>query len=428
MIDFIKIIIKDLQPSQLEANPLLDFYDTINLKTGEIRTTNRNGNKVTPSKKAMYKNLEFKIYDTGLITLSGSLHLYWNDGKHNYNNFNNEAVLWVLSDLRTKFNVKPQQCILRCLEIGININPPIPTNEILENCFLHKTSPFEFKYNSDEGKFKQVQHNEYIIKIYNKTLNYKSKGFDIDTEIMRFELKYTTLTRLKQKGIFTLQDLINYDLHNFKGEVLKEWQNVLYYDNTIQIEALSTKLKKAVLDYRNPNYWTGLLTNNQNKNFTYHKNQLKEIILKNSSKIKDLTSKIMSNKIDFLNINTIQFEDYNIQSKRIVEGLNYGVKNTKEIEPKTDQLKQSFCLITKLNISMQKEDSILISHSGLKYYFKNDRITFDKLKKRFLSTMWKDADFEIQIREIAHNIRNTNSNQQIKQRRLYPQHQPQLFG
>lgn len=77
---------------------------------------------------------------------------------------------------------------------------------------------------------------------------------------------------------------------------------------------------------------------------------------------------------------------------------------------------------------MQKEYSILISHSGLKFYFENDKMTFDKLKNKYLSTIWKHANFETQIREIAHNIRNTNSNQNIKQRRLYPQHQIQLFG
>lgn len=427
MIDFIKIIIKDLKPSLLEANPLLDFYDNINLKTGEIRTTNRNGNKVTPSKKAMYKNLEFKIYDTGLITLSGSLHLYWNDGKHNYNNFNNEAVLWVLSDLRTKFNIEPQQCILRCLEIGININPPIPTNEILDNCFLHKTSPFEFKYNSDEGKFKQVQHNEYIIKIYNKALNYKSKGFDIDTEIMRFELKYTTLTRLKQKGIFTLQDLINYDLYNFKHEVLKEWQNVLYYDNTIQIEALSTKLKKAVLDYRNPNYWTGLLANNQNKNFTYHKNQLKEIVLKNSNKIKDLTSKIISKRIDFLNVNTIQNEAYNISSNWIVEGLNYDVKNTYEIEVKDDSFNRTVCRVTGLSLAGQK-NSHFISHTGLKLLYKSDIDLFNWVLQKHLPKQYKNSDLETKIIQIAKSIRTKDCVNHIKQNRLYQNNQPQLFG
>ena len=105
MIDFVKIIIKDLPKSILEANKLLDFYDNINIATGEIKTINKAGNKISPFKKAEYKSLEFKIYESGLITLSGSLHKYWNEGKHNFNDFNLEAVLLVLQDLNTKLDI-----------------------------------------------------------------------------------------------------------------------------------------------------------------------------------------------------------------------------------------------------------------------------------------------------------------------------------
>lgn len=412
LIDFIKIIIKELHHSILENNPLLDFYDTINLTTGEMKTTNKNGDKVTPSKNALYKGLEFKIYDTGTIILSGSLHKYWNKGAHNYNNFDNEAISFVLSDLKTKFSIDPSKCILKCLEIGINITPPIPTNEILDNCLLHKTKPFEYQKNSDEGKYKQVQHSQYIIKIYNKALHYKSKGFKIDTEIMRFEIKYTKMQKLNEKGIFSLQHLINYDLQNFKDDVLNEWRNVLFYDNTIQIDHLTTKLKKSVLEYSNPNYWTGLLANNQNKNFTYHKNQLKKIIKKNSNKVQDLTAEIMSKKIDFLNSKTIQIDTLTILSKRIV--LDY-----------EKEVKKHLCKVTGFNIEMQKENSLLLSHTGLKYYYETDKKIFEQIKRAYLSKRWHSADGQTQIKEIAHNIRNKSSNINIKQKRIY---QPTQFN
>ena len=401
-----------MHPSTLEVNPLLDFYDTINLTTGQMKTTNRNGNKVTPSKNASYKGLEFKIYDTGTITLSGSLHKYWNDGAHNYNDFNNEAVLFVLSDLNTKFDIDPNKCILKCLEIGINIIPPIPTNNILDNCLLHKTKPFEYQINSDEGKYKQVQHSQYIIKIYNKALHYKSKGFKIKNEIMRFEIKYTKMQKLNEKGIFSLQDLMNYGLRNFKEIVLNEWQNVLFYDNTIQIDHLSRSSKKALLEYSNPNYWTGLLANNQTKNFTYHKNQLKKIVSKNSNKMQNLIAETIGKKIDFLNSKTIQIDPLTIMSKRIVFNDD-------------NDTKKHICKVTGFNISMQKENSILLSHTGLKYYYNTDKRIFEQIKRRYLSKIWFKSNFEIQIKEIAHNIRNTNSNLRIKQKRIY---QPQQIN
>lgn len=304
MIDFVKIVLKGFDRSKLECNSLLNFFDTINLSTGELKTVNRNGNKVTPSKKASYKGLEFKIYDSGTITITGSLHKYWNEGVHNYNDFDSGAVLKVLNDLRIKFNIQPRQCILKCLEIGINITPPIPTNEILDNCFLHKTKPFECQFNSRRGKYKQVQHSQYIIKIYNKALHYVSKGFKIITEIMRFEIKYTKMEKLNKIGIFTLQDLMDYGLHNFKKELLREWQNILYFDNPTRIDTLSNKTKNAILEYANPNYWTGLLANKQTENFKYHRKQLNKITFGNSNKVQSIMAEIISTKIDFLNKNT----------------------------------------------------------------------------------------------------------------------------
>lgn len=404
MIDYLKIIIKDVNPAILEANPLLDFYDNINLSTGEIKTINRHGQRIEPFKNALYKGLEFKIYNNGTITLSGSLHKYWNNGSHNYNDFDFNAFTAVLSDLKSKFDIQYQNCILKCLEVGINIIPPIPTNQILDYCFLHKTKPFESKFNSDEGNYKQVQHSQYIIKIYNKALHYKSKGFDIQTEILRFEIKYIKMQKLNERGIYNLKDLFEYGLQNFKVEVLTEFNNILFYDNTIKSES------KLLVKYKNPLYWIELLERGTISNFQYHRKQLKKITSTSSKNIQLQTAEIMSKKIDFLNSNTTQIDPLIILSKHVVSHNQITAKNT-------------LCKVTGFNISMQKDNSILLSHTGLKYYYKTDRKIFEQLKRKYLSKQWSGANFETQIKEIAHNIRNTKSNQTIKQKKIYQSQQ-----
>lgn len=190
---------------------------------------------------------------------------------------------------------------------------------------------------------------------------------------------------------------------------------MLFYDNTIQIDHLSTKLKRAVLEYSNPNYWTGLLANNQTKNFHYHKNQLKKITLANSTKVQDLTAGIMGKKIDLLNCKTIQIDPLTILSKRIV------LDNEKEV-------KKNICKVTGFNIEMQKNDSVLLSHTGLRYYYQTDRKIFEQIKRRYLSKRWTSSDFETQIKEIAHNIRNAKSNQGIRQERIYKPQQVNLLS
>jgi hypothetical protein len=398
-----------MNPDILGANPLLDFYDNINLSTGEIKTTNRHGQRIEPFKNALYNGLEFKIYDNGTITLSGSLHKYWNNGAHNYNDFDFSAFRDVLTDLKSKFNIALENCIIKCLEVGINIIPPIPTNQILEYCFLHKTKPFEDKFNSDEGKYKQVQHSQYIIKIYNKALHYKSKGFDIQTEILRYEMKYTKMQKLNERGIYNLKDLFKYGLQNFKLELITEFNNILFYDNTIQSES------KQLVHYKNPLYWIELLERGTISNFQYHRKQLKKITLTSSQKIQFQTAEIMSKKIDFLNSNTTQIDTLIILSKHIVSQNQITSKNT-------------LCKVTGFNISMQKDNSILLSHTGLKYYYKTDRKIFEQLKRKYLSKHWNGANFETQIKEIAHNIRNTKSNQTIKQKKIYQPQQINLLS
>jgi hypothetical protein len=77
------------------------------------------------------------------------------------------------------------------------------------------------------------------------------------------------------------------------------------------------------------------------------------------------------------------------------------------------------CSITSYDISMQKDNSKILSHSGLKYYKRNHYHIFKEIERKYLSTIWINSDEQTKIREIAHNIRNSCSNQKIKQERLY---------
>lgn len=404
MIDYIKIYVKDLNPSILEANPLLEFYDNINLSTGEIKTINRKGNKITPYKKAFYNGLEFRIYDNKNVYINGSLHKYYNLNAHNFNDFDFKAFLNVLNDLKLKLNINIDNCILKCLEIGLNITPPKPTNDILKYCFLHKTKNFEYRINSDEGKYKQCEHSQYIIKLYNKALHYKSKGFDINSEILRFEIKYTKMERLNKLGVFNLNDIAKLGFKYFENELITEWQNVLYFDNSIQSKSA------RIMNYKNPLYWSKLIESKSKSNYNKHKNILKELTLKNSENLQSQITKILINKIDFLSYKGVHFDTLNILSIHTPNNEN-----------------DNICVVTKLNISMQKKNSVLLSHTGLKYYYKTDKKIFEQIKRQFLSKRWFNSDFEIQIKEIAHNIRNQKSNKKHKQNKLYNINQLNLF-
>ncbi|MGM0931948.1 MAG: hypothetical protein ACQEWD_00735 [Bacteroidota bacterium] len=407
MIDYVKILVKGCNPKKLEDNPLLNFYDNINLTTGEIKTFNRKGEKITPFKNAMFKDLEFKIYETGTITIAGSLHKYKNLGGHNYDDFSSDAFKAVLKDLEQKFDIQPRQCILKGLEIGINIIPPIPTNKILQQCFLHSTTQLEFPIRSNQGRYLQAEHSQYIIKLYNKSLQYKK--FNPKTEIMRFEIKYKKMPKINAKGIYTLEDLEKYDLQGFRNDLIAEWENILYFDTTINHK--TTLLNK----FNNLNYWIDLLENKSRSFYYKQRNKLTELTLNNSENIQKQISEIMSAKIDFLTGKGARIDSLYIEST-----------STPRHQP-IEADKESTCLVTGINISMQKKRSELLSHTGLKYYHKTNKKIFDEVKRKYLSELWQNADHKTQIREIAKNIRHTKTNRERKQVKLYPPGQPLLF-
>lgn len=285
MIDFIKYELTNHNPEILEANTYLEFHETVNRTTGEL----------TPFIQAKYRGLTFKIYNITTktyykrITVEGSLHKYYNDGKHNFNDFGAKEIKTVLNDLKNKFNIETKNCKLRQLEIGVNIKPNIETNEILSRCYLHKTEALKSIYTRDEGNYIQARHQRYIVKIYNKRLHYENKGYIIENEIMRFEIKYQKMRDLNKLSIYTLEDLLNFKLINFKPMLIKEWDNVLFYDLK-----LTTKNK-----YDNLHYWLKL--KKTYSNFKYHRNIMNKLINNNQQNTKKYIRTLISEKCDALN-------------------------------------------------------------------------------------------------------------------------------
>lgn len=292
MLDFQKSELPSYFKEDLLSNSLLDFRTVLNERTGEI------GQKST----AYFNDMKFTIYDNHSentrITLEGSFHKYWNNGEHNFNDFNTEALQWVLGDIELKFNIRPSDCNIKQLEVGLNFHPPYTTKKILESCLMHKTTGFKWCYVSDEGNYIQAIHKCYIVKIYDKQKHYANKGYKIPFEIMRFELKFKRQqlnTILNKEGVITLEEIIDFGVVNFKPVLLGEWDNVLFYDFT----TLGSNYNKE--KYSNPFFWIQL----KKSNFKYHRNKLNKIISENPLNLKIQITEIMREKINVLNKETV---------------------------------------------------------------------------------------------------------------------------
>ncbi|TLP80927.1 hypothetical protein [Maribacter sp. ACAM166] len=422
MIDFLKYELINSNPKELEGNSLLYFVLRNVTENGELIPILNNGKKtfykdgrtkyLTIHKSAFYRGLEFKIYETTEITnyrrvtVEGSLHKYWNKGAHNFNDFGINEIIIVLADLKKKFDILTFNCVLIQLEIGVNIVPPIKTKNLIKASIMHKTKPFKWVYTQDEGNYIQVKNQRHFIKLYDKKTHYTNKGFKIDNEIMRIEKKWCKMVELNDKGIYTLNDLIKHDLSTLKSDLLRLWQEVLYCD----LEMI--KATKNDNKYNNVNWWSEL----NYENFKYHRSQLNKLIDLNPNNPKKIVSNLIDLKVDFLNMQTTEINPLHILLKTVVSTSTETDKNRR------------ICLVTGLNISMQKTDSILLSHTGLNYYYKTDKKKYKEIRARYLSRLWNNADHKTQIKEIAHNIRNAHSNGRIKQTALYSENQQRLFN
>jgi hypothetical protein len=247
MFDFVKIALRNADIKALMENKYLEFIVDNNLKTGE------KGNKCV----AEYKGLKFIIHDSGYTLMQGSLHKYHNEGKHNYNDFTYSDLEEVLHELCEKFNIDLSDCILKNIEIGVNICLPFKPDVILNNLLFHKMLPFK-DVSLRSGNFKEAEHEQYCIKVYDKAKHYNLFG-----NLMRYELKFVRMQRINKLGIYSLKDLLN-KAHFKPLETLlfTEWGNVQLYDETLKIEALNSyKRTVKIHQWRNPNHWLNLAKN-----------------------------------------------------------------------------------------------------------------------------------------------------------------------
>jgi hypothetical protein len=405
MMDYIKLSTKDQPTIEKFRNDSrlqwLSSEDKFNRFDREIINTKN---------KFHYKGIIFCFYPNEL-KISFFPHYYNNNNLHNANDFKITDCIKVVSELINSFNVDWEKLNIINIEFGINIISPIDIKDLITFLSYHNQNAFitdnqyPFSKKSYSTNKRGIIINDYkSIKAYAKGIQFPDY---CDKNTFRFEVKSDQSKYFNRLGIFTIKDLLNVEIYEtLSATLIEEFQNILLLDYGTDISNLTEKEKLKFRMQINPNYWYKLKQENQRNRFNKEKKIFKKLLDKTGNHLKKQLDKIVFEKLEYLKSGAV--------SSIIYSG------NCTEIKSIT-------CKITGLNISMQKSTSVLLSHSGLKYYFENDNAKFEKIKKRFLSNRWHNSKFETQIKEIAHNIRNTNSNQGIKQNRIYKTAQIRLF-
>ena len=449
MVDGFKAISTD-NLDEIRNNPLHDFYVPLSISTGEVK------DRKYP--EAKYKRLLF-IDKITHIELRGSIHTFYNNGKHNYDKFNMSKIKVAIYELANQHGIVTNLARLTNLEIGINLILDFNPNLFLNSIIRHRGKKFNFR----EGKnmcYLECIHGQFIIKIYNKGLQYSLNKY-----VLRVEIKYIKMEKPNSFGIKYLSDIIDeHKLKKLSNELLRVFDEILIGDMSVTPKGLNSRDELLYANGHNANYWDEILPRSKNFEFegadkaykrelrayerkqtrfkkllvrtgaNYRKCKVRKLMEQEIERLLEpnsqeqnaklnrgkLTKDILKNRksvlrelhkktweIDHIESDTNKNlrEINNNQKTWEIDPLLYSVKN-----PHTGNRSKRFCVRTGLDISMQKSNSRFLCTEAIKFYKKYYPEIWEQLLQR-LSPRWHDSPEEIKIQEIHHSIRNEYFNQ-----------------
>lgn len=372
------------------------------------------------------------------LELSISPHYHFNDYKHNGNDLTPENAQKTVKEILTYLGIKETEfkyLIVVNIEFGLNILPATPIEKIITGLSFHKKTPFiipdpanPFNKITDATKYKKI-------KAYAKGLQFSGfPDFNIDLNTFRFEVKSKKSSAIRSYGIVTASDLFKDQVfQRLATAITQEWEQVLFIDTKPYLERLPASAKKYIIEHSNPLKWSAIVHDKNRNKFIREKQKYYSILQKTHSireEIKDLINlKFFSfglgancpqdNKTGNTHLNLINKGKGNTEPfKKVVQIVPHArVVNGKS----APSINLHRCLVTGLDISMQKKESKFLFQVGLRHYKKFNPQIYDEVLNKFWSPNCKGKDTETLHKTIAHNIRNLyNNSRYARMRNINP--------
>ena len=398
MIDYVKLLIYQPNISKLKQSEQLDFKGSISVTTGEVKEV-----KLT----AIYHFCTITIHESGRVYFTGSIHKMWNSlqgiiapnysREKRYKGYNGN--LYTLSQIHRSIQMisnlmlcKPQQMIFQNIEIGVNAAPHFDPQIFIKGLIMHYGKGFELRYSET---YAQATHERYYLKIYNK-----SNQYGMSENTLRIELKIKKTEDLKRCGVRTMADINKNNLEKCKELLLSQFEKVLYYDYTIRPKEIKPSTRDKLKEYSNTKYWLYDLPPNRRHR---PKENLNKIIRNHSGNLKAILSNQIIEKWIIIN------RQSEAPKCVIINRSNIGVDIT-HITPR-------ICPITRIDISMQKDDSFLLSNTGLKFLEKNAPKIFKNLVEVLLtgqSNKFEKSIYDQMSKQIRNRYFNTRTQREIQ--------------
>lgn len=373
----------------------LNYKQNVNVKTGQIFT----------SYNFDLDGIIF-YWDDFKLSISIKPHYYFNQNKHNANDFSPLDCIKTLNGIVHRLQLENvlNQLKIVSIEYGVNFTTSQNGIDIVNSLYFHGTNIF---YNVKDLAYCKVSYKPRPDGKANKHKQYKfySKGIQFplccDANTLRAEVRSNRSKFINSLGIYDFSQLLKVDTYNvLKNSFLKETSQLLFISNLNNVRVLTSQQKARVKTMNNPKYWQKLLENNRVK-FTRKKTQYLNVLNKTGY---NLTNSVITSITDKTNA---LFDDKSGSTSTRVTSKKSGLTSTFSISRTHTTFKK--CLVTGVNISMQKCESNLLSNTGLKYLEQNDYNEFLRLKNIFLTGNLNKFETDV-YSMISKQIRNRYNN------------------
>ncbi|PTS96002.1 hypothetical protein DBR27_16630, partial [Flavobacterium sp. HMWF030] len=314
MLDFLKLYIKDISLiNYLENHILLEWVkseDRFNYFDNEVIKTKT---------VKQYKGILFCFYSNRVEVLFKP-HYYFNGGLHNANDFKIKDCINVILEFKNTFKIDLKLLKVVNIEFGINVLPPIDIKKLIAFLLFHERNEFKtdtglaFSKKSFRANPNGSINRYKTIKAYAKGIQFP--GFtDINT--FRFEVNSKESKYINQLGIYTANELLNFDYYlTMSNELQKEWNKVLLADCETDFSNLLTTEQTKIKNYLNSITWFNISQDPYKNRFNKERVKYNNLVNKNPKNLKTILTKIISDKLENLKIGYISTQN-EIQNKAI---------------------------------------------------------------------------------------------------------------
>lgn len=146
------------------------------------------------------------------------------------------------------------------VELGVNVEPPVPTEEMLSRVLFHRTTrPIPMK--PPAKGIVVMREGNYRLKVYDKAAQY---GMPFD--LMRFEVHVDRMGMLHNLGIHTAADLCDPEVWERAQQfILSKFDELFIIDTDVNTEAVTSPQAVLLEQAKEWSFWKGLNPNKRNR-------------------------------------------------------------------------------------------------------------------------------------------------------------------